>query len=237
DSPANAFSALVITSLPAAGDGVLSLNGVAVTAGQVIAVSDLGQLSFTPLTNRNGSGIGSFTFQVRDDGGTANGGVDTDPTPNTFAFNITSVNDAPSGTDKTVSLDEDGRYTFSAADFGFSDSSDSPGNAFSALVITTLPAAGDGVLTLNGVAVTAGQVIAVGSLNQLIFIPVAGRNGSGIGSFTFQVRDDGGTANGGVDTDPTPNTFAFNINSVNDAPSGTDKTVSLDEGGRYTFSA
>ncbi|MDI2146167.1 hypothetical protein KBJ94_29400, partial [Pseudomonas sp. ITA] len=63
-------------------------------AGQVIAVSDLGQLTFTPLTNRNGSGIGSFTFQVRDDGGTANGGMDTDPTPNTFAFNITSVKDA-----------------------------------------------------------------------------------------------------------------------------------------------
>ncbi|MDI2146207.1 DUF4347 domain-containing protein, partial [Pseudomonas sp. ITA] len=225
DSPANAFSALVITTLPAAGDGVLSLNGVAVTAGQVIAVSDLGQLTFTPLTNRNGTAIGSFTFQVRDDGGTANGGMDTDPTPNTFAFNITSVNDAPSGTDKTVSLDEDGQYTFAAADFGFSDSSDSPANAFSALVITSLPAAGDGVLSLNGVAVTAGQVIAVTDLGQLTFTPLTNRNGSGIGSFTFQVRDDGGTANGGVDTDPTPNTFAFNITSVNDAPSGTDKTV------------
>ncbi|MDI2146299.1 hypothetical protein KBJ94_30130, partial [Pseudomonas sp. ITA] len=136
---------------------------------QVIAVTDLGQLTFTPLTNRNGTAIGSFTFQVRDNGGTANGGVDTDPTPNTFTFNVTSVNDAPSGTDKTVSLDEGGRYTFSAADFGFSDSSDSPANAFSALVITTLPAAGDGVLSLNGVAVTAGQVIAVSDLGQLTF--------------------------------------------------------------------
>ncbi|MDI2146308.1 hypothetical protein KBJ94_30200, partial [Pseudomonas sp. ITA] len=86
------------------------------------------------------------------------------------------MNDAPSGTDKTVSLNEGRRYTFAAADFGFSDSSDSPANAFSALVITSLPAAGDGVLSLNGVAVTAGQVIAVTDLGQLTFTPLTNRN-------------------------------------------------------------
>ena len=43
-----------------------------------------------------------FTFQVQDDGGTANGGVDLDQSANTITINVTSVNDAPAGTDKTV---------------------------------------------------------------------------------------------------------------------------------------
>ena len=33
--------------------------------------------------------------RVTDDGGTANGGVDTDPSANTITFNVTPVNDAP----------------------------------------------------------------------------------------------------------------------------------------------
>ena len=33
---------------------------------------------FTPVANANGAGYASFTFQVQDDGGIANGGVDLD---------------------------------------------------------------------------------------------------------------------------------------------------------------
>ena len=65
---------------------------------------------------------------MQDDGGTANGGVDLDPTPNTITINVTAVNDAPAGTDKTVTTLEDTAYTFTAADFGFSDPNDSPAN-------------------------------------------------------------------------------------------------------------
>ena len=32
---------------------------------------------------------------MQDNGGTANGGVDLDPTPNTITINVTPVNDAP----------------------------------------------------------------------------------------------------------------------------------------------
>ncbi|MFM8332053.1 MAG: calcium-binding protein, partial [Candidatus Methylumidiphilus sp.] len=38
-----------------------------------------------------------LTFQVKDNGGTANGGVDLDQSPNTLTFNVTAVNDAPTG--------------------------------------------------------------------------------------------------------------------------------------------
>ena len=61
---------------------------------------------------------------MQDDGGTANGGVDLDPTPNTITVNVTAVNDAPAGTDKTVTTLEDTAYTFAVADFGFSDPND-----------------------------------------------------------------------------------------------------------------
>ena len=78
---------------------------------------------------------------MRDDGGTAaNGGVDLDQSANTLSINVTAVNDAPAGTDTTVTTLEDTAHTFSAADFGFSDAVD--GDAFLSVKITALPGAG-----------------------------------------------------------------------------------------------
>ena len=84
---------------------------MAVTAGQSITAANIaaGNLKFTPAANANGAGYASFTFQVQDDGGTANGGVDLDPSPNTMTVNVTAVNDAPAGTNKTVTTLEDTR--------------------------------------------------------------------------------------------------------------------------------
>ena len=85
---------------------------------------------------------------------------------------------------------------------------------FQSVIITTLPATG--TLTLSGVPVTAGQEIVVGDIPNLVFTPVADENGAGYADFTFQVRDEGGTANGGVDLDGTPNTMTIDVTSVND---------------------
>ena len=101
-----------------------------------------GKLVFTPATNASGGGYASFTFQVQDNGGTANGGVDLDPTTNTITVNVTAVNDPPSGADKTITTLEDTAYTFSLADFGFSDPNDSPAGSLLAVKITTLPPPG-----------------------------------------------------------------------------------------------
>ena len=84
---------VTISTLP--NSGVLVLSGVPVTAGQVILSASITNLTWTPVANANGTGIASFTFAVTDNGGTANGGVNTDPTPNTITFNVTPVNDAP----------------------------------------------------------------------------------------------------------------------------------------------
>ncbi|MDQ3155451.1 MAG: LamG domain-containing protein [Actinomycetota bacterium] len=131
---------------------------------------------------------------------------------------ITAVNDPPVGTGGTLTVNEDASYTFATADFGMYDTPDNGANALLAVKMTTLPAVG--ALKLSGVAVTAGQFVSAANITSglLTFTPVAGANGTGYASFSFQVQDDGGTANGGSDLDASPNTFTFNVTAVNDAP-------------------
>ncbi len=131
-------------------------------------------------------------------------------------INVIAVNDAPSGADKTITLNEDTTVTLTAADFGFSDLLD--GNALAAVKLTTVPAAG--TFTLNGLAVAAGTTVSVADINSglLRWTPALNASGIALTAFNFQVQDNGGTANGGVDLDPTPNTITFNVNPVNDPP-------------------
>ncbi|MCF6807836.1 DUF4347 domain-containing protein, partial [Thiotrichales bacterium 19S9-11] len=232
-SESDSFNSVIITSLPLVGD--LELSSVAVTAGQEVLVSDLANLIYSPVADANGTSYSSFTFQVKDDGGTANGGIDTDQSANTITFNVTAVNDAPEGTDNTLTILEDASHTFVAGDFGFSDPNDSPADSFNSVIITTIPSAGS--LELSSVAVTAGQEILVSDLANLIYSPVADANGTSYSSFTFQVKDDGGTSNGGEDTDQSANTITFDVTAINDEPSASDNTITTNEDTPYTFSA
>ncbi len=140
-----------------------------------------------------------------------------------------AANNAPSGTNNTVSAPENGDYVFALGDFGFSDSSDSPPDDFFAVEITTVPAAGS--LQDNGTTVSAGDFVSATDIasGALAFTPGTNASGRPYTSFTFQVQDDGGTANGGVDTDPSANTMTINV-----APTAT-LTVT-DASGPYTGS-
>ncbi|MBD9484678.1 retention module-containing protein [Pseudomonas sp. PDM14] len=141
--------------------------------------------------------------------------VDADGTSDsaTLTVNVIDANSPPAGADATLSLLEDTSHVLGASSFGFSDAE---GNTLAAVKITTLPTAGQ--LTLNGSAIGAGTLVSVADINagKLIFTPAA--NANGYATFTFQVQDSGGTANGGVDLDPNPNTITFNVTPVNDAP-------------------
>ena len=162
--------------------------------------------------------------------------MNVDPSAKTMTINVTSVNDAPIGYDRhTVTTLEDTGYTFTTANFGFTDPSDSPANNLLAVKITSLPTAG--TLKDNGTAVTLGQVIPVADIsgNKLVFTPAANANGTAYSSFTFQVQDDGGTNNGGVNLDPSAKTMTINVTSVNDAPVGTSATVNMLTNGAFTF--
>src|SRR6266568_459148 len=167
-----------------------------------------GTFTYTPSANFNGSD--SFTYKVND------GALDSNVA--TVAITIVSVNDAPRGTNKTVTTAEDTPYVFTLADFGFSDPSDTPANNFTAVTVSTLPLAGS--LLRNGVAVTAGQSVTAADIaaGLLRFAPALNANGTGYANFGFRVQDDGGTANGGVDRDPTERTITVNVTAVNDAP-------------------
>jgi hypothetical protein len=201
----------------------------------MISAADIasGLLQFTPAAEASGTGYASFTFQVQDDGGTANGGVDLDPTARTMTVNVTGVNDAPFGTDNTVTTVEDAPYVFAAADFGFSDTD---GNALAAVKIASLPTAG--TLKNNGIAVSAGQAVSAADIASglLRFTPAPNANAASYATFTFQLQDDGGTANGGVDFDATARTMTVSVTAVNDAPSGANSTLTVQQDGVYVFS-
>ncbi|MGE6295197.1 type I secretion C-terminal target domain-containing protein, partial [Aeromonas media] len=74
-----------IKSLPA--NGILYLNGVAVTVDQSIAVADAGKLTFTPNANWNGNT--SFNYAAVDNDGAV------DASPATVTIKVDAVNDLP----------------------------------------------------------------------------------------------------------------------------------------------
>ena len=218
DLPANLLLAVKIATLPETGR--LTLAGADVIAGQVILAADIvaGKLVWTPGHDDYGNGLASLTFQVQDTGGTANGGIDLDPTPNRLTFDVAAVNDAPAGHDERIAAVEDKPVTLQAAHFGFSDAQDHPSDSLLAVKIATLP--GTGRLTLAGTDVIAGQVIWAADIvaGKLVWTPGHDDYGNGLASLTFQVQDTGGTANGGIDLDPAPNRLTFDVAAVNDAP-------------------
>ena len=231
DAGTHAFSSVQILSLP--GLGTLTLSGTAVLAGDFVSASSLSQLVFSPSGHDNGTDYTSFTFKVRDDGGVLDGGVDLELVARTMFIDVLSVNDAPTGVDHAITLLEDGSYTFTATDFGFSDPSDIVPNRFQSVTITSLPVAGH--LTLAGAVATVGLSVPVGNIHQLVFTPWADGNGATYASFTFKVQDDGGLVNGGVDLDVVARTMTVSVLPVNDAPTATDGRVSTPEGVSYVF--
>ena len=146
-----------------------------------------------------------------------------------FAINVTAqdINDAPAGANSTESTAEDTDLVFVAGDFGFTDTSDIPADVLLNVIIATTVVVGtlyndadldgivDGGETLSALDTVSATDIGLG---QLKFKPVADANGTSYASFTFQVQDNGGTANGGVDTDQSANTMTIDVTSVNDIP-------------------
>ena len=193
------------------GTGILSLSGI---SSRVNYENALESITFSTASTNLAERTVSFIV---------NDGVDNS------AADIATVSLTPEGADSTVSTDEDTAYTFGATNFSFLDGD--PGETLKAVRIDTLP--GAGTLTLSGSAVTATDVIAVADLaaGNLVFTPAANANGANFASFSFSV------ANTHDVFDATPNTISVDVNSVNDAPTGADATVTATEDTAYTFSA
>jgi len=167
------------------------------------AVSADGTLTFTPAANANGAA--TVAVQVHDDGGTANGGSDTSAVQS-FTITVNAVNDAPSftkGDDQTLNEDAGPQAVFGWA----TAISKGPANE-SGQTVSFQISAND-----NASLFSAGP--AVSSTGTLTYTSAA--NKYGVAHVTLRIADDGGTANGGVDTSATQS-FVITVNAVNDAP-------------------
>ena len=167
------------------------------------AIDPSGTLTFTAASNANG--VTLVTVRLRDNGGTANGGVDVSP-PQTFSININSVNDAPSflrGPNQTVNEDAGPRTVPGWATDITPGPADEAGQALAFIV------------TNNNNPLFSVQPAIDAATGTLTYRPAA--NVNGVATVTVVLRDDGGTANGGDDTSE-PLTFTITVNPVNDAP-------------------
>ncbi len=220
DPEGHTLKSVIIDTLPAVGE--LQLQGLRVNAGAEISATDIAanQLTYHPPENYNGSA--TLEFRVRDNGGTAHGGIDTAVESGLLTLSVTEVNDAPSGTSSTVSIIEDTPYVLRADQFRVIDIED---HQLMEVIITKLP--DTGLLKLMGHVVESGTVIPVEDINnrKLVFHPEDNAFGIAQDSFQFLVRDDGGTTRSGSDTSATASTVSFDVVPVNDIPTGLDSAV------------
>ena len=100
---------------------------------------------------------------------------------------IGGANTPPTAADNTVATAVDTPYTFTADDFGFTDTDFA--NMLASVRIVTVPAAG--TLALDGTVVLADAVVTKAQIDgdMLTFTPVAGASGAPYTTFTFKVND------------------------------------------------
>ena len=169
-----------ITSLPASATGVLQLSGTPVTLNQEIPRDNIPNLTFVPAPNYNGAA--SFNW---------NGNDGTNYAASDASVNITlqPVNDAPSftkGADQTVE-EGAGAQTVPGWATNLSAGPNEAGQTLSFQVST------------SSVALFSVQP-AIDAGGTLTYTPAA--NGSGVATVRVTLKDNGGTANAGVDTSP-----------------------------------
>lgn len=163
---------------------LVSNNNNALFTVQPAVASD-GTLTFTPAANANGTA--TVTISLMDDGGTDNGGDDTSD-PQTFTITVTAVNDAPSftiGDDQIVQLIDGPQTIVGWATDILAGPADEAAQAVNFLVTTDNP----GLFRV---------LPAVSPTGTLTFTPAKGFGG--VATISVRLHDDGGTANGGVDT-------------------------------------
>ena len=186
------------------------------------SVTSDGMLSFTPAPNAFGTS--TFRVTVSDSGGTGGGGVDTSAAQ-TFSITVTSTNDQPSfAASNPPAVDEDSPLVTvnSWAEF--------------------IPGGGDDENTQAATYFVA-DISDVTFFDAVPSVTPAGTltyklaaNAFGTATFSLAVRDNGGTANGGVDTSITQ-TFTVSVNAINDPPTliATDPPSSFEDAGPVTI--
>lgn len=199
-----------------------SSNNTTLLADPVVTYTSpggTGSLSYTPVANQSGTAV--VTVTVTDDGGTANGGINT--VQRTFTVNVTAVNDAPT----LAAISDPALLPISSPQqtVNLSGISEGPLETAQTLNITAV-SNNPSVIPNPSVSFVEGS--ATGSLS---FTPVAGQSGSAL--ITVTVTDNGGTANSGVDS--VQRTFTVNVSeAVSIAATDANADVNGDNGS-FTF--
>ncbi|XHX80206.1 MAG: cadherin-like domain-containing protein [Stenomitos frigidus ULC029] len=166
-------------------------------------IDPTGRLTYTLAPNANG--VATVTASLRDSGGTANGGIDTSPA-SIFTITVNPVNDAPSfikGANQTIAEDAGAQTIAGWATGILAGPANETAQTLNFLVNTDNP-------SLFSVAPTIDP--ATGTLTY-----TAAPNANGTAIVTVQLRDNGGTELGGVDSSALQ-TFTINVTAINDAP-------------------
>jgi Ca2+-binding RTX toxin-like protein len=225
DTDGSESLSIVISAIPVGSvlsDGTNTFTATSGNTSATVTNWNLANISITPPANYNGTINLTVTATATDPGGSPA----TASTTATLPVTVNAVNDVPSGANKTINIVEDQGYTFSTADFGFSDPD---GNSLLAVRISSLPAGG--TLYLNNSSISSGTYVSAADIaaGRLTYVPAT--DSTTTRSFTFQVQDSGGTANGGVDLDQSPNTITFAI-TADDGDYTGGQTFGLNVGNR-----
>ncbi|GEM_PF-3358529 len=159
----------IISTIPPASQGILRLNGVAVTAGQTLTPVQVNQLSFTPAASYIGQTVFNY-YAVDNNGNLSN--------TTTYTINATGVPPVSQNVTAPIIVSNSGEQALSPLNSG-----DADGTVVS-YTITNLPFVNQGVLLLNGAPVTAGQVLTPTDINNLSFIPATGFSGNALFNYT-----------------------------------------------------
>lgn len=177
------------------------------------AVSPAGALTYTPAANANGTA--TIKLRLSDNGSPA-----ASSAPRQFTITITPVNDAPSftaGASSIVVLDAAGPHITGWATAVSPGPSNEAGQALSFIVSNDNPA-----------LFTAAPSIAPNG--TLTFTPAAGH---GVATVTVRLQDNGGVANGGLDTSATT-TFGITVENVPVITSAAITTFTVGQPGSFT---
>ena len=171
-----------------------------------------GDLSYTPASNTNGSAIVTVTLQ--DDGGITNGGDDSETKQ--FNINVTAVNDPPiftKGPNITVDEDPGASTEYNWATAISPGPSDENGQTLTFNITNNS----------NSSLFTSSGQPKINASGDLSYTPE--NNAHGSATITVTLSDDGGTANGGVNTSPGQ-LFTITVDPENDPPEITNINMS-----------
>jgi len=205
DSGANTLNVLANDTDP--DGGTKSIASVTQPANGTVAITNSGaDLTYTPnanyCNNPPGTTPDTFTYTLTPGGSSA-----------TVSVSVTCINDVPSftkGADQTVNEDAGAQTVNGWATATSPGPANESGQTVSFLVSN------------NNNGLFSAQP-AVSPTGVLTYTPAPNQNGSA--TVSVQIKDNGGTANGGVDTSAVQ-TFTITVNAVNDPPVAQTKTTS-----------